>query len=797
MVRREWRGQVLLVSLVGVVVGAAVCGLAAMHAWVPTPAGTYGPAGRRVVVSGGTGLPGTIAAARARLAPADVTAHLAVPVPGSVDTLDVRAEDPHGPFAAGRLRLLSGRYPAGPGEVALTGTAAGLFQARTGGAVDLGGQRFTVTGTVENPGLLGDTFALVAPAPGAAAGSSVAGHPATSADVLTDAPQNRVDAFRRAVAGGAPVTALRRGDSGRGAADVLVLVLATVGLLLVSLVAAAAFAAVAQRRLRQLGMLGTLGATDRQLRSVLVGHGALTGLVATACGAVLGAAAWLPLAPALEHPAGHRIDRLALPWPLLALLLAAGVLAPTAAAWWPARTAARVPVAQALSARPPRPEPARQSVWAAAVLLAVGTTALAASNRTRGLLVAGGVVAVVLGLLLLSPPVIRLLAAAAGRAPFTARLALRDLGRHQARSGAALAAVTLALGIPVAISVLAAVNEPTASTGNLSSREMLVRIGSRATIVPVPSPAALRVQQRMVDRWAATVGGTAVPLEMAYDPGVPRTSAPGIPDGQPVVEAGRRTGANTWASSPLYVATPAAVHAFGLGPTMAAAPHAQVVSSMPGSTPLSLVGGTRRGTPGDVTPTAHAPGSRYASEPHAFVTPAAVTAHGLRTVPVGWLVTARHDLTGDDRAAGRDMAAAGGLVTEVRNARDDLRAMRYGSVAAGGALALAVLAMTVGTLRAESADDLRTLTATGATAGTRRALTAATAGGLALAGTLLGAAGAYTILLAAYRDDLGALTHVPVPALLTAFPGVPLLAAAAGFLAAGREPPNLTRRLLG
>ena len=315
--------------------------------------------------------------------------------------------------------------------------------------------------------------------------------------------------------------------------------------------------------------------------------------------------------------------------------------------------------------------------------------------------------------------------------------------------------------------------------------------------MPVPSAATLRVQQHMVDRWAATVGGTAVPLEMAYDPGVPRTSESGVPDGQPVVEAGRRVGANTWASSPLYVATPAAVRAFGLGRTMAAAPHAEVVSSMPDSTALTLVGGTRRGLPDDVSPTAHAPGSRYGSEPHAFVTPAAVTAHGARTVPVGWLVTVRHDLTGEDRAAGRNMAAANGLVTEVRNARDDLRALRYGSVAAGGAVALAVLAMTVGTLRAESTDDLRTLTATGATSRTRRGLTAATAGGLALAGTVLGTFGAYVILLAAYRDDLGALTHVPVPALLMAFPGVPLLATAAGFLTAGREPPDLARRSAG
>ncbi|WP_031521716.1 FtsX-like permease family protein [Streptomyces sp. NRRL F-5123] len=795
MLRREWRRQVLLLALLTLTVCAAVCGLAAVHAWVPTPAGTYGPASQRIVLTGGAdgaGLPAAVRAARAGLAPVDVVAHRRVPVPGSVDTLDLRAEDPHGPFTAGRLRLVSGRYPAAPGEVALSAPAAGLLGARAGGAVTLGGQRFAVTGTVENPGLLGDTFSLAAPAPGA----TVAGRPAASADLLTNAPRAAVDTFRRAAGGTTAVLVERRGDLGRGAADTLVLVMATVGLLLVALVAAAAFAAVAQRRLRQIGMLGTLGATDRGLRLVLVGHGALTGLAAVGCGAVLGAAVWVPLAPALEHGADHRIDRLALPWPLLALLLAVSVAAPTAAAWWPARTVARVPITRALSARPPRPVPARQSVWAAAVLLAAGAAGLVASHRASGLLVAGGIVAVVAGLLLLSPPAVRLLAAPAGRMPFAARVALRDLGRHQARSGAALAAVTLALGIPVAVSVLAAVNQPTAATGNLPARQVLVRIGGRGTVVPVPSARALRVQQDVVERWAATVHGTAVPLEMAYDPAVPRSTGPDGAEGQPVVEAGSRRSANSWATHPLYVATPAAVREFGLAAAMAAAPDARMVSSLPGGGPLAVVGGTDRTAEDDPPRQATVRGSAYGSDPHAFLTPSAVADMHLRTVPVGWLVTARHDLTADDRAAARTMAAGEGLQVEVRDARDGLRTLRLASVAAGGALALAVLAMTVGTLRAEAADDLRTLTATGATSRTRRALTATTAGGLALAGTVLGALGAYLILLCAYGDDLGQLSHVPVAALLTAFPGIPLLAAAGGWLAAGREPAGIARRLL-
>ena len=70
--------------------------------------------------------------------------------------------------------------------------------------------------------------------------------------------------------------------------------------------------------------------------------------------------------------------------------------------------------------------------------------------------------------------------------------------------------------------------------------------------------------------------------------------------------------------------------------------------------------------------------------------------------------------------------------------------------------------MTVGLIRSESAGDLRTLTATGATRGIRRTLTATTAGALALLGALLGVAGAYVVLAATYHDDLGYLSECPV-----------------------------------
>jgi putative ABC transport system permease protein len=115
---------------------------------------------------------------------------------------------------------------------------------------------------------------------------------------------------------------------------------------------------------------------------------------------------------------------------------------------------------------------------------------------------------------------------------------------------------------------------------------------------------------------------------------------------------------------------------------------------------------------------------------------------------------------------------------------------------AGALLALVILATTVRLIRGESAGDLRTLTATGATSRIRRALTATTAGALALLGALLGVVGAYVVLLATYRDDLGYLSDVPFLYVVLAVAGVPLAAAAAGWLLAGREPPAIARRVV-
>ena len=176
----------------------------------------------------------------------------------------------------------------------------------------------------------------------------------------------------------------------------------------------------------------------------------------------------------------------------MALLVA--VLGATTAAWWPGRAAARIPVVLALSARPPRPKPAHRSAIVAALLIAAGISSLAFANRSSPPLIIAGILATILGTLLLGPLAIRIFARAAGHVRIAPRLALRDLARYQARSGAALAAITLALGIAAAVVITGAAEEKqeneraAAALPNLSDRQIRVYLGTTRDpeLIPVP-----------------------------------------------------------------------------------------------------------------------------------------------------------------------------------------------------------------------------------------------------------------------------------------------------------------------
>ncbi|CAN5717877.1 hypothetical protein BH10ACT1_BH10ACT1_05870 [soil metagenome] len=785
--RRDWRQHALLLTLISVAVAIAVAGStmatnAASRSW-----GRFGDAAAltRVDAADPDAAQDAVDDARQRFGPLEVIAHGAASVPGSAASLDVRSQDPVGRYGHRMLALRSGRYPTSTAEVALTARAMDLLSTGIGSRLALGGHVRTVVGRVENPGDLADDFALLAPGRRAGADSLTL--------LLSDSHLDGGGGGRAAAASGSPNLGIERPGSDRAAVRATVLVATTLTMALVGLISAAGFLVLAQRRQRQLGLLAAIGASERQVRLVVLAGGAIVGLASSAIGVALGLLGWLAAAPIIEEAVGHRVDRWALPWGLIAAALGLAIGAAIMAAWWPARAAARLSIMGALSRRPAPPTPVHRSILVASALVTGGLAAITVSRpeteQVQPLLLVLGLLAVVIGVVLASPSAIRLLARPAAQLPFPVRLALRDLVRHQARAAAALAAITLALSISVGVVVLAKANEPRSGEGNLSNRELLVRIGDQRTGPDATlTPAELRRRDEAAQGVAAAAGDPhPVALDVAVNPPGADPSVPDDPIGLvlPISHGERLVGYP-------YVATAAVLRDVGIDP-----------ASVASDTELLTVrtDDVRLGDPavrpiegGTKTRVQHVDLPPYSSAPSSLVTETALRRHGWVAARAGWLVESDQPLTGAQVAAARRAAAAVGLEVEVRSGADGMATLQTVATAVGTVLALAIMAMTIGLIRGEAAADLRTLTATGASSRTRRTVTAATAGALALLAVALAVAGAYLALGAAFRTDLGELVPLPVYQLLVLAVGLPVVATTGGWLLAGREPATFSQQ---
>jgi len=816
--RREWRRQALVLALLTVAVAATTFGLALVSNAAQLGADpVFGTANSIITLPGSdSDLAGDIAAVQSRFGATDVIAHQNVPVPGSVSTVDLRAENPHGLYGAMTLRLDAGRYPTGPGQVAVTSNVETIFDLRIGSVWHEGGRSLKVVGTVENPLDLNDQFALVAPGQA---------NPPASVSILLNTSQQSLQTFN--LPSGLGTNIGSRGTSSKAAAEGIVLVLATIGLLFVGLLAVAGFAVMAQRRMRALGMLGALGATDRHVRLVMLANGAAVGATAACVGTAVGLAGWVAFAPRLASVVGHRIDRFNLPWWAIVMAIVLAFVTAVAAAWWPARAAARIPVVAALSGRPPRPQPARRFAAVGGLLMGSGLVLLSFADGHRAAFIITGTIATVLGLLFLAPLAIRAIAAAGRHAPIWIRLSLRDLARYQARSGAALGAVTLAVGIAATIAISAAAAQAPPAVASLPTDQLVVAFSPGGIGIgnptPVLTPAQLQALQSRVDELASSLHSVSVlVLDEAYDPQSSVQPGPGGPGGGPggEVTAFLAEVSDSHQSeflepqAGLYVATPALLAHYGIVPS-AIDPNADILTSQKGLGGLQLIdpviGSGGLSAPGpqpapantkrpvriahpDIQTLPGLPG--YTSDPSTLITSHAMRTLGLQSIAAGWIIQTPHPLTTAQIVAAQRIAAAAGFYIETTTVQNSTAALRNWSTAVGLLVALGVLAMTVGLIRSETANDLRTLTATGASSTIRRNLTGATAGALALLGALLGTAGAYLALVAWHRSNLHPLTRVPALDLAVIIVGLPFAAVVAGWLLAGREPPVIARQAL-
>ncbi len=819
--RREWRRQALILGLLAFAMAAITVGLGtASNAAGLKPDPTFGTANTILTVTGSDPqLAADLAAIKGEFGTVDVIAHRSIPIPGSIASIDLRAESPTAAFAGPTLALDAGHYPTAPGEVAVTKSVATAFGLSIGSTWQAAGRSYRVVGLVENPLDLLDEFAMVAPGQA---------NPPESVSVLLNASRQQLQTFR--LSGGRGLDINSRSAAGQAAGAAIVLILGTLGLLFVGLVSMAGFTVLAQRRLRALGMLGALGASDRDIRRVMLANGAAVGGTAAVVGAAIGLVAWFALTPALQSLTNQRIDRFDLPWWAIAVAMALAVATAIGAAWWPARAAARISVVSALSGRASRPHPAHRFAAGGAVLLAVGVLLLVFADGHRAPMIIAGTLATPIGLVLLAPIALTAAGAAGGRAPVPVRLAVRDLSRFRARSGAALSAITLAIGIAATIAIAAAASRPPTTAGNLPSNQLVVYLtaaGPGAGQVAALSPAQIAAATVQVDRFASAIGaGRPLALDQAYDPNGPLSAPPiaqgsgsgrksvgpgsdGTAAGQgggyatanlAVVTANGR-GISASQMTPLYVATPAVLAHYGLSPTLVGST-ADVLTGQSGLLHRQLFEPDVRASSSRVPGLAHPAITvvhglpAYTSAPGTLITRHAMSALGLRPIPAGWLVQTAHPLTASQIRTAQRAAAVGGLYIETRNSRHSLSALQTWSTLAGLLLALGVLAMTVGLIRSETGRDLRTLAANGASGTARRNITAATAATLALLGAMLGTAGAYAALLAWYRSNLTPLGHVPVLDLVLLLVGLPVLAGIVAWMVAGREPPDLGRAAL-
>ncbi len=811
--RREWRQQLLILALIVIAVAATIVGSTVADDTPPPKNAGFGTAQDAVFFSTYNRTSAhAIADLEHRFGRVQVIENQTMAVPGSIDTFELRSQDPHGPFGAPMLSLLSGHYPSGPYQVALSDGVASAFHLRVGDTWKVGGKERVVVGTVQNPQSLLDQFALVVP-------GQVTHPSAVSAlfDALGVPPEAIGDNAQT------PATVAQSNVLNPETISLAALVL---GMLLIALVSIGGFTVLAQRRLRSIGMLESTGATDRHVRLVVSANGTAVGLVGAILGFVIGFAAWLAYRPRLEQSAHHSIGVFALPWLVVGSAMVLAAAAAYFAASRPARAITKVPVVQALSGRPAPPRQIHRSALPGIICL-VGAFVLlgysggsASGNGNGGAPALGlGIVLLIAGLILLAPFLLSLAARLGGRAPIAIRLPLRDLARYRARSGSALAAISVGVLVAVIVVVAAAArygnvldyagpnlasNQLWLSANQVPAGHVLVhrgrstRIVKRAPSAPAASPAQLAAGAAQIARG---LGARLLALETA-DANLNGTQ-----------------GGRSW-NGPIYVATPRLLKMFGIS-SSAIDPNADILSARPGLSGVSglelryggnpKLDGARRGAggPGRCSAATDCLASPVIQEvaalpagtsaPNTVLTEHAVREFHLQVSTDAWFIVGSQPFSASQIDNAERVASTSQLSVESKNDQPTSSSVITWATIFGIVIALAVLGMSVGLVRAETAGDLATLAATGASSGMRRAMTALSAGALGFLGALLGTSGGYLAMIGWLRSNslnggIAALGNVPVYDLLLLLVAMPVLAAVAGWLLAGREPAAMTHR---
>lgn len=429
----------------------------------------------------------------------------------SVELVDLRES-----AAAGRFRTVAGVAATQPHQVALTTSLADRMDAHVGTTVTLGAPAaaFTVVGLLESlvpsdkPGERSVAVAMPGQIP-------VLGNIYSPGYLMSGASLNwaAVQALNGKGVGVYSRAAITDPDGFLPSADAdsraLVVGAVILGVLMAVLqvvfLAGPAFAVGARRVRRQLGQLGAAGATPRQIRMVVLAGG----LVLGGAGSLLGVTAGTALGLATN---GFFVDQIGIPYVAthvvvsdLVVIFAIGLISAVLAALFPAISASRANLVSMLSRTPGTVATARWWSVAGVVTAAVGiaVTVGAASVRvseaqredgsiSRAVLIAGGLLLVAIGLVLATPLILQMIARIGRSLPTTARLAVRDVARHQGRSAPAVAAVMTVTAVAVTVTSLFATMQTSKDFGYHPSRPVgSVMVSIDAPITTVKQIAAL------------------------------------------------------------------------------------------------------------------------------------------------------------------------------------------------------------------------------------------------------------------------------------------------------------------
>lgn len=231
------------------------------------------------------------------------------------------------------------------------------------------------------------------------------------------------------------------GSSGNAAATAVAALIVTALLVEVVLLAGPAFAVGARRQRRDLALVAATGGAPGDLRRIVLASGVVLGGGAAVLGAALGVGLAAAAVPVIES----RSDILFGPFdvPVLDALLTVlvGVLAGLAAAYVPARQAARTDVVDTLAGRRGQVRSSWRPPVVGLLLASGGMVLVVLGAQGTELGVAAGAVLLVAGLVVAIPWLIGLLAPLGRVLPVSGRLAVRDATRNRGRTAPAVAAV--------------------------------------------------------------------------------------------------------------------------------------------------------------------------------------------------------------------------------------------------------------------------------------------------------------------------------------------------------------------